>query len=98
MAVQVSIALSTYIPALNTHSARSNAVSDNSCAKPPDGISPGAVEVDGGGGGAVTPTEGSSPAKAEPERTQVSAIVIAKRFMEVLLIDLGCKTSYIEEE
>ena len=81
MAVQVAIVLATYITALSTHSRKVSAASDISCAKPPDGISPGPVEVDGGG--AVTPTDGTSPAKAEPERTQVRASVIIKRFMNV---------------
>ena len=82
MAVQVAIALPTYITELRTHSAISNAASDISCAKPPDGISPGAVEVDGGGGGAVTPTVGTSPARVEAERTRLRVIAIAKRFMD----------------
>src|ERR1700730_2686258 len=85
MAVQVAIALATYRTAPSTHSTRSSAASDASCAKPTDGISPGAVEVDagGGGGGAVTPTVGTSPAKTEAERTQVTTSVIIKRFIQV---------------
>jgi hypothetical protein len=30
-----------------------------------------------------------SPAKAEPERTQLRAIAVAKRFIDVLLVESG---------
>src|SRR5687767_2761335 len=66
---------------------RVSAASEISCVRPLVGISPGAVALVVGvgslGGGAVTPTVGTSPAKAEAERTQVRVSVIIKRFIDV---------------
>jgi len=62
---------------------RVSAVSVTSCVKPTVGMSPGAVGAAGSsGGGAVTPTDGTSPARAELERIQVRAMVMVKRFIE----------------
>jgi hypothetical protein len=50
-------------------------------------MSPGEVEVvvcvAPFGGGAGIPTDGTSPAKADAERTQLRVIAIANRFMDV---------------
>ena len=47
---------------------------------PTVGISPGAD----GGGGAAKPPDGISPARADAESTHIRAIVIKKRFIEVI--------------
>jgi hypothetical protein len=51
-------------------------------------ISPVAVCVAPLGGGGAGPTMGTSPAKAETERTQLRLIAITKRFMDVLLMEI----------
>jgi hypothetical protein len=63
---------------------RVSPVSVISCVRPTLGTSPVAVGGAGSsGGGAEIPTEGTSPAKTAPERTQVRVTIIAKRFMDI---------------
>src|SRR5258708_96760 len=51
------------------------------------------------GTGGAKPPDGTSPAKTDADKTQVSAITTIKRFIDFLLrklVECGCKNSYIE--